>query len=143
MQSQILNLTKRNPEAFRTLSTTTSNGFWDSADHAEHPIHRIHAYPAKFPALVATKALEYGKAHGLAIKRVGDVFCGCGTVAYEASRQGMEFWGCDINPVAALIAKAKSGHYSATRLRSYQQKIVGQMQLPGPAVQLLLISTQN
>lgn len=33
MQSQILNLTKRNPEAFRTLSTTTSNGFWDSADH--------------------------------------------------------------------------------------------------------------
>ncbi len=41
------------------------------------------------------------------IKTIGDIFCGCGTTALEARLNKKQFWGCDINPVATLISKAK------------------------------------
>ncbi|MDR0932038.1 MAG: hypothetical protein LBM70_03350 [Victivallales bacterium] len=46
-------------------------------------MHRIHAYPAKFPAFITTKAISYALENGLAPKRIADIFCGCGTVAFE------------------------------------------------------------
>lgn len=98
---------------------------WNLPDAPEHRIHRIHAYPAKFPALVATRAFAYGRDHGLSLRRVGDVFCGCGTVAFEARRAGLEFWGCDINPVATLIARVKTADVDPGRFRRYQRAIEG------------------
>ena len=84
---------------------------WDFGDRKEDPIHRIHAYPAKFPAFITTKALEYARQRGVKVDVVADVFCGCGTTAVEAKRNGKNFWGCDINPVATLIAQVKTHHY--------------------------------
>lgn len=55
---------------------------------------------------------------------MADIFCGCGTVAYEAKRNGIDFLGYDINPVATLIAKAKSEKYQKARLEKYFQEIV-------------------
>ncbi|TXI48877.1 MAG: class I SAM-dependent methyltransferase [Lysobacter sp.] len=92
---------------------------WDLPDAPEPKIHRIHGYPAKFPAFLTTKALEYARDQGLRPRRVADVFCGCGTVAQEARRKGLDFWGCDINPVATLIARTKSASLRPARLRRY------------------------
>jgi predicted RNA methylase len=89
-----------------------SDSFWDYGETAEEPIHRIHSYPAKFPAFITTKALQYAHDQGVEVKLVADVFCGCGTTAVEAKRNGKNFWGCDINPVAALIARVKTHHYN-------------------------------
>lgn len=97
---------------------------WDAPAHKESPIHRIHSYPAKFPAFLVEKALAYIDSEGLNAHRIGDVFCGCGTVAYEARRRGLAFWGCDINPVAVLIARAKSGRYNPLQLHRYAERIV-------------------
>ena len=84
---------------------------WDFGDRKEDPIHRIHAYPAKFPAFITTKALQYAEQQGVSVNVVADVFCGCGTTAVEAKRNGKNFWGCDINPVATLISQVKTHHY--------------------------------
>lgn len=84
---------------------------WDFGDEKEDPIHRIHSYPAKFPAFITTKALRYAEQEGIDVKTVADVFCGCGTTAVEAKRNGKQFWGCDINPVATLIARVKTHYY--------------------------------
>ena len=35
--------------------------------------------------------------------RVGDCFCGGGSIPFEAARLGLEAWGSDLNPVAALL----------------------------------------
>ena len=96
-----------------------SASYWDFGDRKEDPIHRIHSYPAKFPAFITTKALEYAEQQGLGVNVVADVFCGCGTTAVEAKRNGKNFWGCDINPVATLIAKVKTRHYRDTVLARY------------------------
>ena len=91
--------------------STIPKSYWDFGDEKEDQIHRIHAYPAKFPAFITTKALHHAKRNGVKVDLVADVFCGCGTTAVEAIRNGKSFWGCDINPVATLIAHVKTHHY--------------------------------
>jgi DNA modification methylase len=87
--------------------------FWNNSDEKELGIHKVHVYPAKFPSLIAQKSLIYAEKHKCKVERVSDVFCGCGTVAVEARRKGVDFWGCDINPIAVLLAKAKTNIYSS------------------------------
>lgn len=89
---------------------------WDSPLMAESPVHRIHPYPAKFPAHIPAQAISLARAEGRTVRRIGDIFCGCGTVAYEGRRHGLDFWGCDVNPVAALIARVKSGEYTSMQI---------------------------
>lgn len=94
--------------------------FWNIGEKAENRMHRIHAYPAKFPAFITSKAIKYiEEQNNSDIKWVADMFCGCGTTAYEATRNGKNFWGSDINPVATLIAKTKSQIYKDKTLRAY------------------------
>ena len=97
--------------------------FWNTGAEKELKVHKIHSYPAKFPAFITTKALEYARGEGLGPERVADIFCGCGTVALESTRNDIAFWGCDINPVATMIAKAKSYKYKDKRLQEYYSAI--------------------
>lgn len=99
----------------------SSNGstFWDFGDEKEDSIHRIHSYPAKFPAFITAKALKYAEENGVEVGTIADVFCGCGTTAVEAKKNGKNFWGCDINPVATLIARTKTGNYRDDMLKRY------------------------
>lgn len=96
---------------------------WNFSDEKELLMHTLHAYPAKFPAFIASKAFDYAKREGVDISTVADVFCGCGTVALEAKLHGKSFWGCDINPVATLIARAKSAEYDIVKTIEYIQTI--------------------
>jgi len=96
---------------------------WNTGQEKEHMMHRIHSYPAKFPSFITTKALGYATDQGLHIRRIADIFCGCGTTAFEAKRNNIDFWGCDINPVATLIATTKSRKYQPGRLQKYYNRI--------------------
>jgi DNA modification methylase len=98
--------------------------FWSTAGAPELKLHRIHAYPAKFPAFIPTRALQFAERESVRVRRVADVFCGCGTVAFEARRCAIDFWGCDINPVATLIARTKSGKFDSKRLKNYYDAIL-------------------
>ena len=98
--------------------------FWNTGAQREQKMHRIHAYSAKFPAFITTKALEYWENNNRdRPARIADIFCGCGTTAFEAKRNSIDFWGCDINPVATLIAKTKSRKYQSDSLQSYYNRI--------------------
>ena len=102
---------------------------WNYEHQKENKMHQIHTYPAKFPAFITNKALQIAYSKKFEVNVVADIFCGCGTVAYEASRNGKDFWGCDINPVATLIAKAKSGTYKQAMLDKYFIEIEGKFNL--------------
>lgn len=97
---------------------------WNIGDTHELKMHKIHAYPAKFPAFITTKALEYAEKNSVSVNTVADIFCGCGTTAFEAKRNNKNFWGCDINPVATLIAKTKSQTYQNDLIKKYYDEIV-------------------
>jgi hypothetical protein len=139
-----LELTNADAVARANLDSLVENRFWSSGRSAELKRHRIHAYPAKFPAFIPTKALHFAEQEGVKVRRVGDIFCGCGTVAFEARRENIDFWGCDINPVATLIARTKSGAFQPKRLDEYFAKIEskvnktsGKVQLPSRAMERL------
>jgi methylase of polypeptide subunit release factors len=114
-----LELNNADAVARASLHGLKENLYWRSGRSTELRLHRIHAYPAKFPAFIPTKALQFAQSEGIKVCRVADIFCGCGTVAYEARREGIDFWGCDINPVATLIARAKSGTFQEELLDEY------------------------
>lgn len=96
---------------------------WNSQTHNELKMHKIHAYPAKFPAFLITKSLEYAEKNNINVETLGDIFCGCGTTALEAKKYNKQFWGCDINPVATLIAKVKRTKYDVLQLNEYYTSI--------------------
>lgn len=98
------------------ISQVQVEEYWNLGDTPELKIHSIHAYPAKFPAFIASKAIQLAYKSGIEVNTVSDIFCGCGTVAIEAKFNGVNFWGCDINPVATLITKAKIGNYNISKL---------------------------
>jgi methylase of polypeptide subunit release factors len=116
------------------LSRAPADPRWDLSESREPRMHRIHAYPAKFPAFLTVKGLEYARENGLRPRRVADIFCGCGTVAHEARRAGLAFWGCDINPVATLIARTKSAQLSAVEFAAFLQPVLEQTAVASSSV---------
>lgn len=100
------------------------NDSWNFPDSKELLMHRIHAYPAKFPAFLTPKIVTYLKENDVKIDSIGDIFCGCGTSALESKLLGIDYLGYDINPVATLIAKAKSNRYSTDKIRSLYKAIL-------------------
>lgn len=113
MDRQFVNITDIGQLWERPLAEAPMDAAWDTHAAKEPRMHRIHPYPAKFPAFLAERGISYAVNAGVRVKTVGDIFCGCGTVAHEARRQGLGFWGCDINPVATLIARTKSANLCA------------------------------
>lgn len=97
---------------------------WSNTDLKEDKMHKIHAYPAKFPAFLVAKGVEYAESKNIEVENVGDVFCGCGTTALETKKLGKNFYGWDINPVATLIARVKSESYQVGRLQKYYERIL-------------------
>ena len=100
------------------------SSFWTENTQRQLKMHRIHWYPAKFPPYLVCKAFDYAKCKEVRVHNVVDFFCGCGTTPLESLKNGYEFWGCDINPVATLIAKVKSHKYSKTKLDNYYNLII-------------------
>ncbi len=113
-------------ENYRTLNfdTIEIQEEWNMPAERERRMHSIHAYPAKFPAFITTKAIHKAEENNISVKTVADIFCGCGTVAFETVRSGKHFWGCDINPVATLIAETKSNVYQDEQLEDFFDRII-------------------
>ncbi|MBF0378387.1 MAG: DNA methyltransferase [Desulfamplus sp.] len=79
---------------------------WDfrSANTKQYT-HCYHNYPAMMIPQIAHRLIElYGKN----AKTLFDPYCGTGTSLVEANLQGINAFGTDINPMARLIAEAKT-----------------------------------
>ncbi len=76
--------------------------------------HGYHSYPAKFIPHIARRLILDHTEEG---ETVLDPFAGCGTTLVEAKINGRASIGIDVNPVAALITKAKCAPLSVSALR--------------------------
>jgi hypothetical protein len=73
--------------------------------------HRLHPYPAKFIPQIAADIIQE---HTNERHVVFDPFCGSGTTLVEALLHSRRSIGCDNNPIAALVSRAKTTPLSAT-----------------------------
>ena len=106
--------------------------FCDRPEHLEGPspdawkVINLHlgTKAASLPELVrALGERRFGR-----VPRVGDAFCGGGSVPFEAARLGCEACGSDLNPVAALLTWGAlnivgGGEEVAERVRAAQTEV--------------------
>lgn len=76
--------------------------------------HSYHRYPAKFIPQLASRVIKENSHAG---DLVCDPFMGSGTTLVEAIVNGRRAYGTDINPVAVLIARAKTSPIDPSLLR--------------------------
>jgi DNA modification methylase len=98
----------RHPVGQPTWQKVLENGDADSPKRKDpkYATHGIHPYKGKFYPQLAKSLMN------IAELPVGgkllDPFCGSGTVLLEGLLNGYAAFGCDINPLAAKIARAKT-----------------------------------
>ena len=94
---------------------------WDfkSANTREYT-HGIHVYPARMVPQIARLLIKrFSEPRDLVL----DPFCGSGTVLLEAAISNRNSVGVDINPLAALISKAKTNPLDPDVLKRDLEKI--------------------
>ncbi len=78
--------------------------------------HCYHDYPARMIPQIASKLLDrFGKNANLLF----DPYCGTGTSLVEALTQGINAIGTDLNPLARLVAQAKTSNPGPRKLDKY------------------------
>lgn len=92
---------------------------WEYRDSdTQYLTHSIHRYSGKFIPQIARRAIEILSDEGDVIL---DPYAGSGTTLLEASLLGRESIGIDLNPIAVLIARAKTIHLPSDVLIEYKQ----------------------
>ena len=93
-----------------TWQTIIENGLSKHPSARKDPkyvTHGLHAYKGKFYPQLAKGLINLCRLP--AGGRIFDPFCGSGTALLESYLNGYNAFGCDLNPLAAKIAKAKVG----------------------------------
>lgn len=82
---------------------------WDFSDAKPSLLGNIHPYPAKFISEIPSSLIEcLWEGQGDFIL---DPFCGSGSTLEAAQRLGIPSVGVDLNPIACLISRVRTGRY--------------------------------
>ena len=92
---------------FERMSYDEKLRWCDRPEHLDGPSpeawEAINAHLGTSAASLSELVRALGEARFGRVPRVGDAFCGGGSVPFEAARIGCEAYGSDLNPVAALL----------------------------------------
>ena len=106
------------------LEELSSAGILDAKDaKREENLHRLYMYPAMMvpatqSAIVDIIASELGKERWAI-----DPFMGSGTSLLSCMEYGMNVYGQDINPMAIMVAKAKTNSYDVSKYLEYLEAL--------------------
>ena len=100
-----------------TEDCSTAVGDWDYATaDTKTETHCFHIYPAMMIPQVTRRLITMFAQGGMTLL---DPFCGSGTTLVEARKANLNAWGFDINPLALLIARAKTTLLDITPLQHH------------------------
>jgi len=80
--------------------------------------HCYHTYPAMMIPQVARSLIESYAPEGK-LELLFDPYMGSGTSLVEAALKGIKSVGTDINPLARMIAQAKTTHFDINKINAY------------------------
>ena len=102
-----------------TAAVTTVDWDFKGAD-TKSLTHCFHSYPAMMIPQIAGRLIDlYGKG----ARTLMDPYCGTGTSLVEANARGINAKGSDLNPLARLIASAKTCRSPAARMAPHMQRM--------------------
>lgn len=98
--------------------TESDKDYWSFKGNSRREyLHGLFQYPAMMVPQVVEAVLKQVCSVHPDIERVGDPFSGSGTVMTESMMRGLAFLGTDINPLAVLLCRVKSGPFFIDALR--------------------------
>jgi hypothetical protein len=93
--------------------TEENQEIWTSPDHKRREyVHSFFLYPAMMVPVVQRRIIEVLLKYNPDIKNVIDPFMGSATALVACMEFGLNCYGQDINPLAILIAKTRTGSYN-------------------------------
>ncbi len=119
-------------QVFSAMSYDEKLEWCDRPEHINGPSERawqdINAHLGTTAGSLAELVRELGERRFGHPPRVGDAFCGGGSIPFEAARIGCDAYGSDLNPVAALLTWGAlnivgGGPEVAERVRTAQQEV--------------------
>lgn len=92
--------------------TAEDNAVWTSTDYNRREyVHSFFQYPAMMVPVVQRKVVEILKSAKPDIVNVIDPFMGSATALVACMQSGLNIYGQDVNPLAVLIGKVRTGPY--------------------------------
>ncbi|ARN56363.1 hypothetical protein [Sedimentisphaera salicampi] len=89
---------------------------WDfRLENTKTYTHCYHGYPAMMIPQIANRLIKY---YGSDAQQLFDPYCGSGTSLVEANVNGINAVGTDLNPLARLIAEAKTALPEIEKIKS-------------------------
>ena len=108
----------------------------DDGEIAESLTHPFHSYPARLHPATARILVDIVGRTARRPQPIIDPFCGSGTTLIEIRAAGMRAIGVDLNPLAVLVARAKTWTVAPRRrreLRDVGHQIGGEVLAAGKA----------
>lgn len=92
--------------------TQDNNQIWTSPDHDRRDyVHSFFQYPAMMVPVVQKRLIEIITTNNPHIQTVLDPFMGSGTSLVACMENKLDCYGQDINPLAVLVARARTGPF--------------------------------
>jgi len=105
--------------------TKTDKDYWSFKGNSRREYgHGMFQYPAMMVPQVVEAILKQACSVHPNIEMVGDPFAGSGTIMTESMMRGLAFSGTDINPLAILLCRVKSGPFFITALKSKAKELL-------------------
>ncbi|RFM27139.1 class I SAM-dependent methyltransferase [Deminuibacter soli] len=106
--------------------TEENNTFWSSPDHDRSEyLHSFFQYPAMMVPIVQKKLIEIIIRNQPETLNVLDPYMGSGTSLVACMENGLNCYGQDINPLAILVTKTRTGPYYVKAIKERKEEFFG------------------
>ncbi len=103
--------------------TQVDNTFWSSPDHDRSEyLHSFFQYPAMMVPVVQKKLIEIITRNKPSITNVLDPYMGSGTSLVACMENGLNCFGQDINPLAILVSRTRTGPYYINAIKDRKKQ---------------------
>ncbi len=112
--------------------TEADKDYWSFKGNSRREYsHGLFQYPAMMVPQLARSILAQACSVHPEIERVGDPFSGSGTIMTESMMRGLAFSGTDINPLAVLLCRVKSGPFFIEALKEKTEELSARIDSDG------------
>jgi len=106
------------------LLTRANNQIWSSPDHDRSQfVHSFFQYPAMMVPIVQKRLIEIIVNAKAGTTNLLDSFMGSGTSLVAGMDLGLDCYGQDINPLAVLVSKTRTGPFYFTAIEERQEML--------------------
>lgn len=109
-------------------ATSEDSSIWTCPDfNRREYVHSFFQYPAMMIPAVQKKLIEIIIESKPSVKNMLDPFMGSATTLVSCMETGLNVYGCDVNPLAILIARTRTGPYYVDAVKEKYEELISRI----------------